>query len=399
VTPAPDSADRRVETSTRLRARARRLRALLVRETRATLRDPFTVTILIAVPLAALLAFGLTLSTEVKHLKLGLHDANDTAASRRLTAELAANGTFAIQRYPTRESIQRALVSGDISIAVIVPPDFDRRLAARPPGAPAPEVQVLYDGGETVVAGNAEGFFQSLVAATGVALTAPPPRSTTAHGPPAGTGVATVTRALFNPTLDGTPFMVAGTYGFVLTFLTTLITAVSVVNERLTGTFDQLQVTPATSAEIVLGKILPLGAVFTGDVVLMLLVAGLVLGVWPAGNAVFFVVATAGYVVVSLSTGLILSATSATAAEAVQKTVLFSIPLIYLGGFIFPVGNMPIGFQWVSAMLPATHYIRVARAIYLRAAGPIQLLPELALLAFFGALLMLIAFRTVESRA
>ena len=397
-TPVPTPGDRRVETSTRLRARVRRLRALLVRETRATLRDPFTVTILIAVPLAALLAFGLTLSTDVKHLKLGLHDASDTAASRRLTAELAANGTFAIQRYATREAIQRALVSGKISIAVIVPPDFDRRLAARPPGAQAPELQVLYDGGETVVAGNAEGFFQALVAATGVALTTPPPRSTLAHAPPAG-GVRTVTRALFNPTLDGTPFMVAGTYGFVLTFLTTLITAVSVVNERLGGTFDQLQVTPATSAEIVLGKILPLGAVFAGDVVLMLLVAGVVLGVWPAGNPVFFVVATAGYVVVSLSTGLILSATSATAAEAVQKTVLFSIPLIYLGGFIFPVGNMPVGFRWISEMLPATHYIRIARAIYLRAAGPIQLFPELALLTFFGAVLMLLAFRTVESRA
>jgi ABC-type multidrug transport system ATPase subunit/ABC-type multidrug transport system permease subunit len=398
VAPAPTPRERRAETSTRLRARARRLRALLVRETRATLRDPFTVTILIAVPLAALLAFGLTLSTEVKHLRLGLHDASDTAASRRLTAELAANGTFAIRRYATREAIQRALVSGDVSVAVVVPPDFDRRLGARAPGDPTPELQVLYDGGETVVAGNAEGFLQALLAATGLALTAPPPRSDPTRGPPSG-GVATVTRALFNPTLDGTPFMVAGTYGFVLTFLTTLITAVSVVNERLGGTFDQLQVTPATSAEIVLGKILPLGAVFAGDVVLMLLMAGFVLGVWPSGNPLFFVVATASYVVVSLSTGLILSATSATAAEAVQKTVLFSIPLIYLGGFIFPVGNMPIGFRWISEMLPATHYIRIARAIYLRGAGPVQLLPELALLALFGAVLMSIAFRTVESRA
>jgi len=133
--------------------------------------------------------------------------------------------------------------------------------------------------------------------------------------------------------------------------------------------------------------------------VLMLLVAGLVLGVWPLGNPVFFVLATVSYVLVSLSAGLILSATSATAAEAVQKTVLFSIPLIYLGGFIFPIGNMPIGFRFISSLLPATHYIKLARDIYLRGAGPIQLLPELALLAVFGTVLLLIAFRTVESRA
>ena len=57
----------------------------------------------------------------------------------------------------------------------------------------------------------------------------------------------------------GTPFMVAGVFGFVLSFLTTLITAVTIVNERLSGTFDQLQVTPATSLEILLGKLIPLG--------------------------------------------------------------------------------------------------------------------------------------------
>lgn len=388
---------RLAEASNALRARARRLRALLVRESRATLRDPFTVTILIAVPLAALLAFGLTLSTEVKHLALGLHDANGSAASRRLVAELAANGTFAIRPYATREEIQRALVSGDISIAVVVPPDFDRRLAAAGPGAEAPSVQVLYDGGETVVAGNAEAFFQGLAASTGLALRqrrGPPP----GEAPPSG-GVRVVTRALFNPTLDGTPFMVAGTYGFVLTFLTTLITAVSVVNERVGGTFEQLQVTPATAAEIVLGKILPLGAVFTVDVVLMMVTAGLVLGVWPAGSIAFFVLATAGYVIVSLCTGVIMSATSATPAEAVQKTVLFSIPLIFLGGFIFPIRNMATGFQWVSEMIPATHYIRIARAIYLRGAGPADLAFELALVGLFGAVLIAIALRAVEARA
>ena len=64
--------------------------------------------------------------------------------------------------------------------------------------------------------------------------------------------------------------------------------------------------------------------------------------------------------------------------------MLFSIPLIFLGGFIFPVRNMPTVFQWIAEVIPATHYIRVARAIYLRGAGPIELLPELALLALFG---------------
>ena len=141
------------------------------------------------------------------------------------------------------------------------------------------------------------------------------------------------------------------------------------MNERLAGTFEQLQVTPATPLEILLGKILPLGAVFAFDVVLMVLVAGFLLGVWPPGSALFFIGVSAFYVLVSLALGLIFSATSATAAEAVQKTVLLSIPLIQLSGFAFPIRNMPLPVQWLAELFPATHYIRVSRAIYLRGEG------------------------------
>ncbi|HUI27181.1 MAG TPA: ABC transporter permease, partial [Candidatus Kryptonia bacterium] len=59
----------------------RRLRTLMRREVLATFRDPFTMTVLITVPLAALLTFGFVLSTEVKQLALGVYDADATATS------------------------------------------------------------------------------------------------------------------------------------------------------------------------------------------------------------------------------------------------------------------------------------------------------------------------------
>ena len=190
----------------------------------------------------------------------------------------------------------------------------------------------------------------------------------------------------------------ASIFGFVLSFLTVLITAVSIVNERLSGTFDQLQLTPASSLEILLGKLLPLGAVFSLDMVLMVGVAGLALGVWPAGNVLFFLLVSSFYVITSLSLGLIFSATSATAAEAVQKTVLFSIPLVQLSGFAFPIRNMPLPVQWLAELFPATHYIRVTRGVYLRGEGLLELWPELFVLALFGALLVAVALRSLERR-
>ena len=402
ATTAPPEAPRPLHI--RLAARRRRLRTLMQREVRATLRDPFTVGILIAVPLLALLAFGQTLSTEVRGLALGVLDANRTAASRTLVAELGARGTFAPEPFASRAAMERALVAGRLGAALVIPPDFDRALRRRAPGAAPPTIQVLYDGAETILAGNAEAFLRGLVEATGARLAAvpvglgPPPPGTPRAPPATGGGVTVVSRALFNPDLSGVPFMVSGTFGFVLTFLTTLITAVSIVNEKVTGTFEQLQVTPATAGEIVLGKILPLGAVFALDVLLMVLTAQLFFGVWPSGSVPLFLAVASFYVLISLAFGLILSATSATAAEAVQKTVLFSVPLIFLSGFAFPIRNMPAIFRWLAELLPVTHFIRITRGIYLRAEGPLALASEIGLLVLFGMLLVAVAFRTVEAR-
>lgn len=367
----------------------RRIRTLIVREIRATFRDAFTVTILIAVPITALLLFGSVLSTNVRDLSLGVYDGDQTPASRRLIADFAANGTFRLTHVTTTPALGDGLIDGSFSVGVIIPPGFARDLER---GVTPPTIQVHYDGAEAVLAGNAEGFLRAIVTAAGAEL-----RSHA--GPPTPPdGVAVRVHALFNPRLDGRPFMVAGVFGFVLSFLTTLITAVSIVNERLTGTFDQLQVTPATAIEILLGKLVPLGAIFTLDVILMVLIAGIFMNVWPQGSAVLFVAISSFYILVSLSLGLIISASSGSAAEAVQKTVLTSIPLVQLSGFIFPIRNMPRGLQWVTQLFPATHYINISRAIYLRGEGAVAVLPEFLVLVVFAAIMIVLARRTLEAR-
>jgi ABC-2 type transport system permease protein len=376
---------------------ARRLRTLVRREVRATLRDPFTLGVLLALPLVALLAFGFILSTKVENMRIGVHDASRSSASRRLVAELEASDAFRPRAYDSVDAVEHALVDGEISVGLVIPADFERGLLRASAGGPPPELRVLYDGAEAVLAGNAEAYLGSIASATGAQLVTNDVAAQRRGA--AAAGVRVVTRALFNPGLEGTPFMVAGTFGFVLSFLTTVLTAVSIVNERLSGTFDQLQLTPASTLEILLGKLLPMGAVFAFDVVLMVLAAGFVMGVWPHGSALLFIVISSFYVIFSLALGLIISATSATPAEAVQKTVLLSIPIIQLSGFAFPIRSTPLPVQWFAELIPATHYIRVSRAIYLRAAGVTELLPEILILVVFGALLLALALRTLERRA
>jgi ABC-2 type transport system permease protein len=374
----------------------------MLRESRATLRDPFTLMMLVLVPLGALLLFSSVLSTEVRGISLGVLEASDSPASRRFLADLAAPGTFRLRHYPDRAALDRALLGGEIGVAIVLPPDLARDRTRRG----RPEIQVLYDGTEVVLAGNSEASLRALVTASALdqagaraAIAAVGGEGTgTAAAPSDRRGIDVVPHVLFNPTLEGEPFMVSGTFGFVMSFLTTLIVAVSIVNERSAGTFEQLQVTPATSIEILLGKVLPLGGVFAVDVVLMMLLAGFLFGVWPAGSAVFFVIVSTFYQFFSLSLGVIISASSATAAEAVSKTVLLSNPLILLSGFSMPIQNMPWVFRAASEAIPATHYIRVSRAIYLRGAGPADVIGEVAIIAVMGVALVLLAGRAIGRR-
>ncbi len=387
----------------RMKARARRLRTLMLREVRATLRDPFTMFVMVSVPLGSLMAFGFIVSTEVHGIRLGVFDGAASALSRRLVAELTATDVFEPVILHSREEVEAAMVGGRIGAGLVIPADFetDRLRSAAGSGEPA-AIQVFYDGAEPVLAGNAEASLRGIVEA-GLAEAAPGGSEAAPGGSaPAlvrSRGIHATVRPVYNPTLDGRPYMVAGTFGFVLTFLTTLITAVSIVNERLTGTYEQLQLTPATPLEILLGKMVPLGAVFSFDLLLMMLAAGVFLGTWPQGSALLFWVIASFYVATSLALGLIFSATSATAAEAVQKTVLSSIPLIQLSGFIFPVRNMPQPVRSLAQLIPATHFIEVSRAIYLRGEGIVDLWPQIVIIAAMGVGLMLMALRTLESRS
>jgi ABC-2 type transport system permease protein len=119
---------------------------LVQREVRATLRDPFTLGVLIAVPLVALMAFGFVLSTKVEHMELGVHDASRSAASRRLVAELAASESFRPRAFDSVEAIEQALVGGQIGAGLVIPADFERALGRAAAGGPRPELRVLYDG-------------------------------------------------------------------------------------------------------------------------------------------------------------------------------------------------------------------------------------------------------------
>ena len=365
-----------------------RLWILVRRERIELLRDRISLAILVGLPLLTLVLFTFALATDVKHMTLAVFDAADSPRSRAVVQAIRSTGYFDVRRAASLAATRAALAAGAVGGALVIPPGVEERFA-KGEGA---EAQLLLDGSQAMLAANAEAILAATVAAFDVRVrrefAVPSP-----SGDEPGGQVQVVERALYNPRLDSEHYMIPGLLGYIFTFLTILVAAVSIVRERVAGTFEQLLVTPIRSWEIIGAKLIVLAIALLIDEAIVMVMGGTFFGVWPRGSVVLLFATTAMYLVMTLSIGLIISAGSQTPDEAVQKSLVASTPLLNVSGLVFPVTSMPYGFQLFAKALPVYHYLRTSRAIYLTGAGAREVAGHLAVIAAYLVLLGLILLR------
>jgi ABC-2 type transport system permease protein len=133
--------------------------------------------------------------------------------------------------------------------------------------------------------------------------------------------------------------------------------------------------------------------VFVGiiQIIIILGLGHLVFRVSFAGDLASLAIVTLAFIGASLSLGLLISTFAQTQMQAMQMTIFILLPSILLSGFMFPYEAMPIAAQYISEALPATHFIRLIRGVYLRGATASQLLPDILWLLGFTVIMLTIA--------
>jgi len=354
----------------------RRLWAVVVKELRQMRRDRITLAMIVGVPVMQLVLFGYAINFNLRGLEAGIADQANTAGSRAVVMDMLATGVVApvVEARTPQELVER-LRRGEISVGIAIPPDFERRKAA---GAEA--VQVMVDGSDTAVQGAAAQLAQvplSTVAGTGAAPLASTP-------PPAPVSVV----AFYNPERRTAVNIVPGLIGVILTMTMVLFTAVAIVRERERGNMELLIATPLSSAELMIGKVLPyigIGLVQTTVI--------LGLGMWlfdvPVRGGLFDVYLAAGLLILAnLALGLLISTRAQSQFQAMQMTFFIFLPSILLSGFMFPFAGMPRIAQWLAEVLPLTHFLRLIRGVMLRGAGLWELWIDAAALGAFIAVML-----------
>lgn len=334
-------------------------------------RDRLTFAMIFGIPLLQILLFGYAINTDVRNLKTAVADEAGTHLSRDFVAKLGATQVTDIRlRVDTAAQLEQLLRTGEVSIGIFIPADFDRRVTDHSRAA----AHILVDGSDPTIAGIAE------------ALRNIPLRFDTA-AQQQRTDLIEV-RAYYNPEGRTPVNIIPGLIGVILTMTMMIFTAVAIVRERERGNLELLINTPVTSAELMVGKVLPY--IFIGLVQLaVILIAGeLLFDVPVRGSVIDLYIAGGVFIAANLSLGLFVSTAVKSQFQAIQMTFFLLLPSILLSGFVFPFDGMPEVAQWIGEALPITHFIRLTRGIMLREAGLGELVGELIYLGAFAVVAM-----------
>lgn len=365
-----------------IRDRARRVLELARKERRQMFRDPRMKPMIFIAPILQLLLFGYAVNTDVRDAALFVVDRDATRESRSLVDALTANDYFRVAGRSDRSAdLIDALDHGSAVAGIEIPATFTSDLKT---GRGA-HVQILIDGTNSNTATIVQGYSARIIQ-----------QWAAHHGPviaDVSGGIDLRDRAWFNPALSSRVYNVPAVIGTLIMLMCLLLTSLAVVREREVGTLEQLLVSPLSSAELMLGKTLPVLAVALFDLALISTVALLWFGVPFRGSVLTLLLAAFLYALSGLSIGLFISTVSRTQQEAFMTMFLLFFPLIVLSGFLMPVDTMPRFFRVLTLGNPLRHFIDIVRAIFIKGAGLSTLWPSYAALAGLAAITLSIATR------
>jgi len=348
-----------------------RLMAVTRKEVRQLRRDRLTFAMIFGMPMMQILLFGYAINTDVRNLKTAVADESNTHLSREFVQQLEETQVADIrQRVNSAADLERLLRAGDISIGVSIPPDFDRRVID--PNRSA--VQILVDGSDPTVLGVANQLRNM------------PIRFDSGRREEEQSAIQV--RPYYNPERRTPVNIVPGLMGVILTMTMMIFTAVAIVREREHGNLELLINTPVTSAELMIGKILPYIAIGLVQLALILAIGDFLFYVPVRGSVLDLYLAASLFIAANLALGLFVSTMVSTQFQAMQATFFLMMPSILLSGFMFPFDGMPVIAQYLGEVLPITHFIRLTRGIMLREAGLGDMPFELIYLGVFSAIAM-----------
>ena len=362
----------------------RRLWAYARRETMELLRDPIRIAFAFIGPILLMIAFGYGISFDVENLRFSAFDQDNTPESRQLVEAFTSSRYFS-EEPPIRSApdLDQRLRSGSVQIALEIPPRFGRDLLA----GRGPEVAVWLDGAMPFRAETSRGYVTGLasqyaeqlgIARTGAASS--------------GRSVSVETRFRYNQAFRSVNAMVPSVMMLLLILIPAIMSAISVVREKETGSIANFRSTPVTKFEFLVGKQLPYILIAMISFALLVLVALVVFDVPVKGSMTALVLGTLFYVAATTGFGQFISTFMKSQVAAVFATALLSIvPAVNFSGLLVPVSSLSGSARLIGLSLPPAWYQPVTAGTFTKGLPFMTLGLNIAVLAGFALLFLVLS--------
>ena len=344
-------------------------------------RDRRTMLILLGMPVLQIILFGFAITTELNHSRVAVLDPSKDAVTTRITERIDENRYFSVvKELSSASDIETVFRHDEADFVVAFTPDFDANLSTGEAG-----IQLVVDATDPNTGNMMAGYVQGIV---GQAL-----QSGTQSSP------IVQTHLLFNPQMKSAYNFVPGVMGLILMLICAMMTSISIVREKETGTMEVLLVSPIRPIFIILAKAVPYLVLSCVNLATILLLSVYVLHVPVEGSLWTLSFLSLLLIAVALSLGLLISCVvqNQVAAMIVSGMGLM-MPVMLLSGMIFPIESMPAVLQWISNIIPARWYIQAVKKVMIEGLGMAAVWHEALILSGMAALLIGLSLKKFKER-
>jgi ABC-2 type transport system permease protein len=351
------------------------------------LRDRKTLLILFGLPIVQIMIFGFALSNEVKNSKIVIADQAKDMASQQLITKIEASKYFEIEKSVlNRSEMEAAFREGKVKAAVVFPENFNHDLLHESKAA----IQVITDASDPNTATTLSNYLNAIVSDYQTELNEnrlQPYR------------ISTETRMLYNPQLKGVHNFVPGVMALVLMLVCVMMTAISIVKEKETGTMEILLVSPFKPLLVILSKAVPYLVLSLVNVTTILLLSVFVLQLPVNGSVVLLFAESTLFIITCLSLGLLISVRTQSQQVAMLISLMgMLLPTLLFSGFMFPIENMPYPLQAISNAIPAKWFYIIVKTIMIKGVGIAGVWKETLILIGITIFLIAISLKNFKPR-
>jgi len=350
-------------------------------------RDKKTLLLLFGMPMVQIVLFGFALTNEIKNSKIVVCDYAKDLATQRIINKIEASDNFEIEKALLgHRQIEDAFKTGIVKLGIIFPANFNDDLLHLGKA----QVQIIADASDPNTATTLTSYATSIIRDYQQELQQP-------NSQPLQ--INTSTRMIYNPELKGTTNFVPGVMALVLSLICVLMTSVSIVKEKETGTMEVLLVSPFSPLLVIISKAVPYLVLSLVNLTIILLLSVFLLDMPINGSVVLLFAESTLLIITALSLGLLISNVTASQQSAMLISLMgMLLPVILFTGFMFPLENMPKPLQIISNIVPSKWYYIIVKSIMIKGLGFTAIWKETLILFSMTIFMLVLSLKKFKIR-